>query len=150
MEVNELKQSLIEQKANLQLFLDTLIKQRRAIIENNVQLLEESIAAEERLLSRIHNLEQSSKEAIKTLVRTYGLKVQNYSLSMLLKAAAAKSEIKLDDLLELKENIQILVNEISRANEHNRILVNHARSFVRETINALVNDKNAPLLDRKF
>lgn len=150
MEVNELKQSLIEQKANLQLFLETLIKQRRAIIENNIQSLEETIAAEEQLLSRIHNLEQSSKEAIKILVRTYGLRVQNYSLSMLLKAAAAKSEIKLDDLFELRENIQILVNEISRANEHNRILVNHARSFVRETINALVKDKSAPLLDRKF
>lgn len=150
MEINELKQSLIEQRANLQLFLETLLKQRRAIIENNIESLEESIAAEEQLLMRIHNLEQESKETIKSLVRTHGLRVQNYSLSMLLSAAAAKSEVKLDDLFNIQNNIQRLVNEISRANEHNRVLVNHARSFVRETINALVNDNGAQLLDRKI
>lgn len=150
MELNELKQTLIEQKNNLQLFLETLIKQRRAIIENNMEALEESIAAEEQLLTKIHALEQNSKEAIKNLVRTHGLRVQNYTLSMLLTAAAERAEIDLDDLFYLKHNIQKLVNEISRANDHNRVLVNHARSFVRETINALVNENNTALLDRKM
>lgn len=150
MDFKELKQSLLAQKASLILFLETLIKQRRAIIENNILALEESIAAEEHLLVRIHSLEKVSREVIRELIKTNSLKVQNYSLSSLIKAVSDDLNYNVDELQDMQYEIQQLVTEISRANEHNRVLVNHARSFVRETINSLVNENSSPMLDRKL
>ena len=61
---------------------------------------------------------------------------------------AVKDKIKIDQTVLLQKKIVELANQVKEMNKQNKILIEHARSFIKATVKALA-DENCLVLDRK-
>ncbi len=146
MEMAELNQMLEENRLNLENFLSVLSEQQKYLVDNNIQGLEESIVKEEKLLTRIDDIKQKTSGLISILVEKYSIEMTGNKLRDFINAV--KDKIKIDDTLLLQKKIVELANQVKEMNKQNKILIEHARSFIKATVKALA-DENCLVLDRK-
>jgi flagellar biosynthesis/type III secretory pathway chaperone len=146
MEMAELNQMLEENKMNLENFLQVLSEQQKYLVDNNIHGLEGSIVKEEKLLSRIEDVKKKTSELISVLIEKYSIETKGTKLSDFVNAI--KDKIKIDATVLLQKKIFELANQVKEMNQQNKILIEHARSFIKATVKAL-SDENCLILDRK-
>ncbi len=146
MEVAELNQMLEENRLNLENFLKVLSEQQKYLVDNNISGLEEAVSKEEKLLNRIEDVKQKTSSLISTLIQKYSIEVNGNKLSDFINAI--KDKIKIDQTVLLQKKIVELANQVKEMNKQNKVLIEHARSFIKATVKALA-DENCLVLDRK-
>ncbi len=146
MEMAELNQLLEENRTNLENFLGVLSEQQKHLVDNNINGLEESIGKEEKLLNRIEDVKLKTASLISALIEKYSIDVNGSKLSDFINAI--KDKIKIEQTVLLQKKIVELANQVKEMNKQNKILIEHARSFIKETVKALA-DENCLVLDRK-
>lgn len=148
MEINQLNKVIKEQHECLQNFLTVVKLQQKSLIENDLEGLEDSIAKEEKILTLLNRIKDEKARVIKNLAEENNIILKNFSLGDLLENFKNKTEIKFSNLEKVQFSIKNLILQIDKINQQNKILIEHSRNFIKETINILVN-KNKPILDRK-
>ncbi len=146
MEVAELNKMLEENRLNLENFLGVLSEQQKYLVDNNICGLEESILKEEKLLNQIEIVKQKTSSLISDLIEKYSMGINGTKLSDFINAV--KDKIKIDQTVLLQKKIVELANQVKEMNKQNKILIEHARSFIKATVKALA-DENCLVLDRK-
>jgi 3-methyladenine DNA glycosylase Tag len=149
MKTNQLIAALKEQEESLKQFLECSINKQKAIVQNDIESLHKSLNNEEKILSQIENNGKKISSVIGNLARDYGLELESVSLSEFLNSVTNKSEINVKVINLLRNSIKDLIGKSSRINEQNKILIDHSRNFLRETIAVLIGLSKRPLLDRK-
>jgi 3-methyladenine DNA glycosylase Tag len=149
MKTNQLIAALKEQEESLKQFLECSINKQKAIVQNDIESLHKSLNNEEKILSQIENNGKKISSVIGNLAGDYGLELESVSLSEFLNSVTNKSEINVKVINLLRNSIKDLIGKSSRINEQNKILIDHSRNFLRETIAVLIGLSKRPLLDRK-
>ena len=144
-------ESILElQKHNLQKMLGVLKSHQTALVHNDLKLIEDSITSEEVLLQNIMKTETEKSTIIEQLDKQYSLHLVKPSLTNLLIAVQRKEDFNYDSLQKLQFVIKKLTLEISRINLQNRVLIENAKSFIKNTISALVGQNKRQLLDKRL
>jgi hypothetical protein len=149
MKSNELISVLKEQEDSLKQFLVCSLNKQKAIVQNDIEKLHNSLNNEEKILSQIENNGKKISSIIEKLAEDYGFKMNTVSLSEFLNSVDNKTEINFKVISLLRNSIKDLVGKSSRINEQNKILIDHSRNFLRETIAVLIGLSKRPLLDKK-
>jgi SMC interacting uncharacterized protein involved in chromosome segregation len=149
MEMKDLFNSLREQHEFLQTFLDTIVLQQKAIINNDIKGLEETIKTEGALLINIDRYEKQMAEIIGQLSDKYSIIAPTNKLTDFVNALQGKREFNPNNIVKLHSSLKKLVSQIKKINDQNRMLIEQARNFVKETVSALVNENHSPIFDRK-
>lgn len=149
MKANELVTALKEQEEILKQFLECSLNKQKAIVQNDIESLHNSLNNEEKILSQIENNGKKISSIISKLAKDYGLELEAVSLSEFLSSVQNKSEINVKVINLLRNSIKDLISKSSKINEQNKILIDHSRNFLRETIAVLIGLSKRPLLDKK-
>lgn len=149
MKTNELINTLKEQEESLRQFLECSISKQKAIVKNDIESLHNSLNREEKILSQIDNNGKKITSVLENLSHEYGLEPGPISLSEFLNSVVDNSEINVKVINLLRNSIKDLIGRSSKINEQNKILIDHSRNFLRETIAVLIGLSKRPLLDRK-
>ncbi len=149
MKTNELVTVLKEQEESLKQFLECSLNKQKAIVQNDIENLHNSLNHEEKILSQIENNGKKISSVIEILANDYGLELEEVSLSEFLNSVTNKTEINIKVINLLRNSIKDLINKSSKINEQNKILIDHSRNFLRETIAVLIGLSKRPLLDKK-
>ncbi len=150
MKTDRLITALKEQEESLKQFLECSISKQKAIVQNDIDSLHNSLNHEEKILSQIENNGKRISLVIENLAKEFGIDLGEVSLSELLKAVNNKTEVNVKVINLLRNSIKDLIGKSSKINEQNKILIDHSRSFLRETIAVLIGLNKRPLLDRKI
>ncbi|QQS35509.1 MAG: flagellar protein FlgN [Ignavibacteriales bacterium] len=148
--MNELLNSLTEQQSNLQEFLGVVQKQQRALVENNLTSLEESISLEEKVLQKIEMTEKNREEIMKNLSSAYSIKIKSLSVSDFLKQIGNVNHPLVQKITELSDAIKTVITDITKVNYQNKQLINHSRNFIKETVNLVFGTSGSQLLDKRM
>jgi hypothetical protein len=149
MEMKDLFSSLKDQHEFLQTFLETIILQQKAIINNDINGLEETIRTEGALLFNFELYEKQMSEIIKQLTEKYAINTSTNKLSDFINALKGKREFNPNSLVKLHNSLQKLLAQIMKTNNQNKLLIDQARNFIKETVSALIINNQAPIFDRK-
>lgn len=149
MKANDLVTALKEQEQNLKQFLECSLNKQKAIVQNDIENLHNLLNSEEKILSQIENNGKKISLVIDKLSKEYGLELEAISLSEFLNSVQNKSEVNIKVVNLLRNSIKDLISKSSRINEQNKILIDHSRNFLRETIAVLIGLNKRPLLDKK-
>ena len=149
MEMKDLFNSLKEQHEFLQTFLDTIVLQQKAIINNDIRGLEETIKTESALLINIDRYEKQMSEIVGELSDKYPINASSNKLTDFVNALQGKREFNPKDIVKLHSSLKKLVSQIKKINDQNRMLIEQARNFVKETVSALIIENRSPIFDRK-
>jgi hypothetical protein len=149
MEINELVTALEEQEENMKVFLDCVAIKQKAIIQSDIEALQNSLVREERLLSVIDSGGKKISFAIENLSGENGLNTATNSLTDFINSAKDTPDTNLNMVGHLQSSIKELILKSAFINEQNKILISHSRNFIKETISMLVGLSKGPILDRK-
>ncbi len=147
--MNELLNSLTEQQSNLQEFLEVVQKQQRALIENNLTSLEESIVLEEKVLQKIEASEKTREDIMKNLSSAYSIKLKSLSVRDFLKQIGNAHHPLVQQISELSDELKDAITQITKVNYQNKQLINHSRNFIKETVNLVFGNNGNQLLDKR-
>lgn len=150
MEMNDLIRSLREQYQFLEAFLNTIILQQRAIIENDMTGLEETIKTEGALMLHIEQREKQMVNIIGELSAKFAIDLPNKKLSDFVNAVKSKNDIEIGSLEKIQNALKKKVMKIAKVNAQNKILIEQARSFIQDTISSLIRLNKNQILDRKI
>ncbi len=150
METKQLAKILKEQEKNLKEFLDAALQKQKGIISQDFEEIQKAIALEEKLLRKINSTEKIRNEFIKEMSIKYSLELNSSSLSGIIKIYETKQDPNLDVFVKLQKTLKNLIDKIWQVNWQNRVLIDNARNFIKETIHALNHSNKKPLLDRKI
>lgn len=148
MEMRDLFKALKEQYEFLQAYLGTLIQHQEAIINGNVNELEETIKSEGALVIILENYQNKIFEIIKHLSGKYTLGLNSYKLSEFIEALKENNKYDTDNLSKMKDSLVKLSSNVLKVNNQNKLLIVQARFLIKETITTIVNDKKVPIFDR--
>jgi hypothetical protein len=152
MKINDLLSSLKNNRENLASFLKVIEEQKKSLIENDNKLLEEAIIKEEKLLNLISTQQNKIIILLKDLSDELHLSIEGNKLPKLNDIILAVEKDNGNEARELSRihiAIKELVKNINTAMKRNKILIDHSRNFIKETISALTNPSH-PILDRKI
>ncbi len=150
MEMIDLFRSLKDQHQFLEAFLNTIMLQQRAIIENDMTGLEETIKTEGSLMIYIEQHEKKVLEIICELSQKYSIDLPSKKLSDFVAAVKAKKIMETGSIEKIQNSLKKYILRIAKVNAQNKILIEQARSFVQETISAIVSLNKNQILDRKI
>lgn len=149
MEMNDLVRSLIDQYRFLDAFLNTIVLQQKAIIENDMNGLEETMKTEGALIIHIEQHEKQMIGIINELTKKFQINPPSKSLSEFINAVKGKN-MELGNLEKIQNLLKKLALKIAKVNAQNKILIEQARDFVQGTISSLINLNKNKILDRKI
>ncbi len=149
MNLEELNQSLELQIVNLKLLLNTAVTKQKALIKNDLKALEKEMRVEEKQLISISNQTAKISALITKLSSDCGLPVESPTLSEFIKSVTKEKDTNLKVIVMLRNSIHELVQQIDYTNKQNNILIEHARSFIRELISNIIGLSKKSLLDAK-
>jgi len=149
METKQLVNALKAQEAHLQKFLETLLTHQRALINHNVPAMDDSIVTETKILQEINSLD---KEIIKTMNQLSEQYAFQTTSTKLLEFTKAIKNINMSDyvnLLQIQKSLRALLVKIQTINSQNSLLIENARSFIKQTFTSLAGVHNDPILNRR-
>lgn len=140
---------LTQQEKNLQLFVDVLSKQQRALIQHDLPSIDEAVQGEVRLLQELQAIDNEIHKTIKVLAVEFGVNTKPLKLLDVTKAVKSKSSADYITLLQLQKSVRTILAKIQKMNSQNSLLIENARSFIKQTFASLAGVHNDPILDRK-
>ena len=149
MEMINLFDELKKQQELLQKFMDLISLQQKAIIDGDINSLEETLKKESVYFHEIEVNQKMTIETIKNLAEKYSLTLKSNRLSDFLEALEVKKEVKLVSFKKLQTSLKKTINNINNVNNQNKMLISQARNFIKEIIGVLANTNKSSILYRK-
>lgn len=149
MNLKQLNNALESQLENLNSYFNAIERQQKALISINYNELEQSISDQELSLKLISESESRTAETIRLFITNYKLQVDEPILKNILERLRNVKNDEVKGLLHKQQAIKDILQNILRLNTQNRILIDHSRNFIKETVAALVDSKKA-IFDRKI
>ncbi len=149
MEMTDLFKLLKEQHQFLEAFLNTIVLQQRAIIESDIKGLEETIKTEGALLINFEYYEKHMTQMICELSEKYSLNASSGKLSDFVNTLKGRREFNPKSFIKVQTSLQKLMMQIININSQNKLLVDQARNFIKETVSTFISNNQKPILDRK-
>ncbi|HEX2982469.1 MAG TPA: flagellar export chaperone FlgN [Ignavibacteriales bacterium] len=152
MEVLDLIEALQEQEKNLTNLNETALHKQKALVSSDYEELQKTIVVEEKLLLNIQSAERMRLEAVKVIREKYSLSGDVVKVAHVIENLRNKIELQqLENLTVLEARIKELIKTANVLNQKNKFLIDHSRSFIKETILSLLGEqKKHALLDRKI
>jgi len=153
MNKDRLTKILRDQKAILSELITASKQKQKAVIINDIMLLEETNRNEEIILNKLEHKESERLNIIISLANEMGLNIKEVNSKNikdffeLLKVNLAPEEFA--TVSELRKDTKNLVQEADLITKQNNLLIEQANSFIKQVINVLFKSQNKPLLDRK-
>ncbi|MDP3150468.1 MAG: flagellar export chaperone FlgN [Ignavibacteria bacterium] len=149
METQHLVKALKQQESNLQKFLDSLLKHQQALINHNLPVMDEVILVEANLLKDINGVDKEVVKTINQLSAQYSLATTSTKLLDFTKAIKKISMNDYVNLLQIQKSLRGLLTKIQTINSQNSLLIENARSFIKQTFTSLAGVNNDPILNRR-
>lgn len=150
METTDLVKALKDQEDNLQKFLEALLKQQKALIQHDIHVMDEAILVEAKILKDINAVDKEILKTMDHLSEQYSLKLPSAKLLDFTKAIKKISTNDYVSLLQLQKSIRALLAKVQTINSQNSLLIENARSFIKQTFTSLAGVHNDPILDRRI
>ena len=151
MEKNELLCVMDDLLVSLDELRDAAFKKQRALIANNYEQIEHSLAQEEKVLGTLQAIQKRRTNILETFAQKLSLNVNHKKFGDFLKTVKGKIDTELyETLVEKNNTLGMLLSNINLLNLQNRYLTEQVRSFNRSLINQLFGNKNRTILDRKI
>ena len=152
MKINDLLTSLKSNRASLESFLKVIEEQKNSLVKNDNKLLEEAIIREEKLLNNISSQQSKIIVLLKELSEELNLNIEGNKfpkINDIIQAMEKKNRQEAGELSLINASIKDVVTKIDTALRRNKILIDHSRNFIKDTITALAKPSQ-PILDRKI
>jgi len=146
--VDEILKVLVNLKNNLNSLLETLSAKQRALISLNYEELEKSIISEEKSLTAIRECELARTNAFDKFYSEKSVERLSYKVSDLCEKFPGISNSNLIKLRNLEAQIKETIGNIDHINHQNLYIIEHSRTFIKETISSLIS-ANKSFLDRR-
>jgi fibrillarin-like rRNA methylase len=148
-EIKELIKILEKERDNLKLFCDVALQKQQALLANNHDEFDAKLKEEEYFLSIIYRSEKEKNVLLKKIFGRELTKTEKKLKNLMPVLQKIASEEDAKRLESLKEEIKTHASELEKLNNQNIFLIKNARQFLIDTINTLMNEKRATLVDRK-
>lgn len=134
---------------NLRLLLDAALLKQHALINLNYNELENAILDEEKILNTINECEQMRIRDLEKFYSSQDLTHSTYRISELCeKYGTPENNSEVKRLLLLEKQIKETICEVDKINHQNKYIIEHSRSFIKETISSLMSS-NKTIVDKK-
>lgn len=150
MEMNDLLSSIKRQFNLLKNFLEILKIQQKAIVENDIDLLESATMKESEVIKSINEANKDILKIIHEKSVQLNFDSQPKDLSEFLDLVSTEAGIDVSDIQSIRQASKPLAEEIIKVNEQNKILIQEGRSFIKNLIGLLAGGNNSQLLDRRM
>ncbi len=148
-EIKKLIEVLEKERDNLKNFCDVALRKQKTLIENDHEEFDACIKEEEVLLSSLYRNEKEKNLLLKKIFGRELTKTERKLKNLLPVLQKIAEKENAEKLAALKEEIKRYASELERINNQNIFLIKNARQFLIDTINTLMNEKRATLIDRK-
>jgi flagellar biosynthesis/type III secretory pathway chaperone len=120
----------------LERFLNCLNEQKESIISNKIDLFDETVQEQERLIRRIRELEASRVEMVGSIARVAGTD-SDLTITRLIELNLGESS---EELKSLKRTLSGLIEKIKKANRVNQYLLKRSLSFIQRNIDIFIDE----------
>lgn len=138
--IYELIEVLEEQKECYEGLFTLAQYKQDAVVNKNLQLLEEIIATEEQFVGRVNLLDKKREILLKDISIVTGMQYNKLNVSSIIEKIGKENESS-QKLLKIKDELAIIIEKLKKQNELNTILINQSLEFVDFTINAIGSTK---------
>jgi len=151
MKIKELIKVLKIQENNLNSLLAIVKKKQNIIVNNKILKLSDYMELEEKKLLEIQITEEKRLRTMQELFTKYQIKNKRLKLEVLVNELKdLVPEIYINSIKEKEVEIKKLINEITRINKQNLLLVQQSSQIISETVKAVIDtSKNRSIIDRK-
>ena len=151
MKIKELIKVLKIQENNLNSLLAIVKKKQNIIVNNKILKLSDYMELEEKKLLEIQITEEKRLRTMQELFTKYQIKNKRLKLEVLVNELKdLVPEIYVNSIKEKEVEIKKLINEITRINKQNLLLVQQSSQIISETVKAVIDtSKNRSIIDRK-
>jgi len=120
----------------LEQFLNCLTRQKDHIVANQVDLFDETVQEQERLITRIRELEAGRIEVVKSIARVAGTE-DDLTIARLIELNLGETS---EELRSLKKTLAGLIERVKRANRVNQYLIKRSLSFIQRSIDMFIDE----------
>ncbi len=147
--IKELFEIMEQLNENLENLLVVSQGKRKAIVQRNLEELEENIKAEEKLLNEIRKLEKRRMEILNTYAGDSEINSKE-KVEDLMKIISGELPEKLEEhLLYLRNKAKELAQRIKSVNQQNMFLIESSRDMLRLLFTELKGSKESFIVNRK-
>lgn len=150
MNIEKLVKTLEAQEQNLKNFLECTTEKQKTIIKFDFEGLQQVLTNESQLLIAMEDQSKKISNVINDLSKEYSIDTKENTVSEFLSAVKFKADTNVKVVNLLQNSIKDLVSKVGNISNQNKVLIEHSRSFIKETINGLVALNNNQLLDRRI
>lgn len=150
MKLEKLISVLAKQEKNLENLYRICIEKKETLVENNHEKLKVVISEEERALLSIQLSEEKRLQIMQNLFSEFNIDNERFKIQILVDSLKGKvSQNVINEISKSEERIKNYINEITRINHLNMVLIQHSRNLIHETIQTIISSSNHSILDRK-
>jgi hypothetical protein len=150
MGMKKLVRILQEHEQCIKEFFGCSVEKQNAIVNCDCETLKRNLQAEESLLTLLEKQSAGISAVIGEIAKENQLELEHNSLSEFMDSVKHMADMDVKVIKLLQNSIRNLVINTTKVNDQNRILIEHARSFLKDTINYLVKSQKHNLLDRRL
>ncbi len=151
MNLKKLLRVLEKQERNLKNLINIGTEKKDALMINNHEDLNKVIVKEEQMLLTIQLTEEDRLLIMRDLFNEFNIDNKRYKISILLEKLKNRVEPRtLKIILEYETRIKGLIEEITKINQVNMLLIKQSSSLINEiTREIILANKKSAILDRK-
>jgi len=150
MKIKELLKILDEQKLNLIGLVKIVKNKQNVLVNNKLEKLSEYMSLEEKKLLEIQIVEEKRLSVMQQLFSQYNIKSERFKLEILITALTNKiPQNFLDSIKQNEREMKNLIQEITRINQQNLLLVQQSSQIITETVKAVIDTSKRSFIDRK-
>ncbi len=150
MKIKELLKILDDQKLNLIGLVKIVKNKQNVLVNNKLEKLSEYMSLEEKKLLEIQIVEEKRLSVMQQLFSQYNIKSERFKLEILITALTNKiPQNFLDSIKQNEREMKNLIQEITRINQQNLLLVQQSSQIITETVKAVIDTSKRSFIDRK-
>ncbi len=148
-EMQKLIEILKKERDYLKNFCEVALQKQQALLANNHEEFDEKIKEEEFYLSNLYRSEKEKNALLKPIFGRELTRTERKLKNLFPVLEKIADEKEVDELKKLKKEIKEYATKLDKINNQNVFLIKNARQFLIDTINTLMNEKRAKIVDRK-
>lgn len=131
---------LEEQKECYEGLLTLAEYKQQAIVDKNLDFLQEVMMREEEFIGRTHSLDKKRESLLKDVAIVTGMNYQQLNLTQIIQRLGENNE-ESQKLLQLKGALVELIEKLKKQNDLNAVIITHSLELVDFTIQAIGSTK---------
>lgn len=149
MKVKELIESLKSQNNNLSDLFSSLEQQRKAIVNNDFNLLETAISEEQKFLLKVEKEESNRMKIINELIKENNLSIKTNSLAELIKSSPKLFEKDIKEIQQLRNSLKEKAEKVKRINSQLKDVIEFSRNLIKETMMIVAQKSKKGIVNKK-